>query len=814
MDEITTTIKKDNENIDDVLYLIKQNKFNVEILKKEHAIDINVITYYNENCALIEYEKNKYLIEEEARRITFRDDNQSTTKFIYNFDNLKDVIDKLKFKAIKIPNNEEDSCDSIDSEINEYWILVLFQKRDVVEIVKDKTELEKLIDKFNNRYSRNKIYISNLSLNSSYYFPDNKKDIINFEVLLMFIKDIKQFFVKDCNILYVVGPKGTSKSLFLMNYCYERNEANSEPILYINYRAIKACQKKNEKKNIFKKELIYLFFSEDELEKFYKRKTYEDITSEKLLKFIYNFIKDLLDNFENHFKKRILVVLDNFDDDNEEEITILNNLINLIKEENNRKKIKLIISGRCSFMYKKQYYYLKDELNIRTPNNREMLMYYNIELNKSIINDDNINNMIPPLFYFNTRNQNNLNDIIEEEREFCNKYNTFGMNYAILNEEKEIEISELEKYYQILPIDYIVFTKINNNKVSFKFHNKIFKNIIKKKIEFSIQADNFIYILKNFYKNRIAFGIFEEKLLILLLSYNKLDLENLQIREENRLEVFEIYQFKQSIYEQTNKPFIKNEPIIINQEYYLGKNYDLVILIPIPSINSYKAIFIQIGSNKSIDQINTIIKDLKKNKIKYINGIKKFIGVDITDVELVFIFDKDTQINLFKKNKISGAEYCIKKNIIFYLFSIENFRLYSTDNMIEFSLKKNFETFKPKAKHKRNYNESKGDFSFLSANEIKLINNFIHDNILSNYIIIQGGCNIGNLNQYEKDSIYIYYNTNKRIYIIKQHCYVINNGELIKILKKTININENFQSKKLVKRDVSKKLYKRIKKEF
>ena len=134
--------------------------------------------------------------------------------------------------------------------------------------------------------------------------------------------------------------------------------------------------------------------------------------------------------------------------------------------------------------------------------------------------------------------------------------------------------------------------------------------------------------------------------------------------------------------------------------------------------------------------------------------------------------------------------------------------------MIEFSLKKNFETFKPKAKHKRNYNESKGDFSFLSANEIKLINNFIHDNILSNYIIIQGGCNIGNLNQYEKDSIYIYYNTNKRIYIIKQHCYVINNGELIKILKKTININENFQSKKLVKRDVSKKLYKRIKKEF
>jgi hypothetical protein len=56
------------------------------------------------------------------------------------------------------------------------------------------------------------------------------------------------------------------------------------------------------------------------------------------------------------------------------------------------------------------------------------------------------------------------------------------------------------------------------------------------------------------------------------------NLENLQIREENRLEVYEIYQFKQSIYEQTDKAFKKNESIIINQEYYLGQNYDLLIL--------------------------------------------------------------------------------------------------------------------------------------------------------------------------------------------------------------------------------------------
>ena len=81
-----------------------------------------------------------------------------------------------------------------------------------------------------------------------------------------------------------------------------------------------------------------------------------------------------------------------------------------------------------------------------------------------------------------------------------------------------------------------------------------------------------------------------------------------------------------------------------------------------------------------------------------------------------------------------------------------------------------------------------------------------------NYIIFQGGCNIGNLNQYEKDSIYIYYNKNKRIYIINQHCYIIKDWKLIKILKKTININENFQSKKLVKINVPENLYKKSKK--
>ena len=35
--------------------------------------------------------------------------------------------------------------------------------------------------------------------------------------------------------------------------------------------------------------------------------------------------------------------------------------------------------------------------------------------------------------------------------------------------------------------------------------------------------------------------------------------------------------------------------------------------------------------------------DINQNKSKYIKGIKKYVGKDINDIYLVFIFDKDTQ---------------------------------------------------------------------------------------------------------------------------------------------------------------------------
>ena len=63
------------------------------------------------------------------------------------------------------------------------------------------------------------------------------------------------------------------------------------------------------------------------------------------------------------------LVIDNFEEDDDNEIIILQNLINLIKKEENRPKIRLILSGRCKFINKKQLLYLKNELNMKKTNN-------------------------------------------------------------------------------------------------------------------------------------------------------------------------------------------------------------------------------------------------------------------------------------------------------------------------------------------------------------------------------------------------------------------------------------------------------------
>ncbi len=182
------------------------------------------------------------------------------------------------------------------------------------------------------------------------------------------------------------------------------------------------------------------------------------MSTSELMKDILEFVTHLLNIYKNTFRKKIIAIIDNFDTDNDEEISSIQNLINLIKTEEHRNKIKLIVSGNSKFLNSKLLLYLKNELNFENPNNGEVLSYYNIELNEK--NDIKSS----PLYYYkikNIKSENELNSFKEEstsqEIKKFEKYNIYGIHYSLLNSDKNIEISELESYYDILPIEYLVF---------------------------------------------------------------------------------------------------------------------------------------------------------------------------------------------------------------------------------------------------------------------------------------------------------------------------------------------------------------------
>ena len=96
---------------------------------------------------------------------------------------------------------------------------------------------------------------------------------------------------------------------------------------------------------------------------------------------------------------------------------------------------------------------------------------------------------------------------------------------------------------------------------------------------------------------------------------------NLIFLQNNKLEVEELYYFITSKYEKYEGNIVPNEPILVTQSNYNGKNFDLLIMIPIKdSSDEYDAIFVQIGLNKKSSDIKALVKDILKNDTKYKNG--------------------------------------------------------------------------------------------------------------------------------------------------------------------------------------------------
>ena len=268
--------------------------------------------------------------------------------------------------------------------------------------------------------------------------------------------------------------------------------------------------------------------------------------------------------------------------------------------------------------------------------------------------------------------------------------------------------------------------------------------------------------------------------------------------EQNLLEVNEIFKFKNDNIVKISQIIENGSPIIITQENFLGESYDLLVLIPKKENDTYiyKAYMTQIGTNKNKEQIDKIKSDFNTDKKKYLSGIKKFIdnNIKITDIELLFIFDKETQNKLIlRKTNINflGSKYCIQNGIRFYCFSLENFKLYKTFDNKNYYIIDEFGDFNKYIKKPwQSYASER--FSFLVEEEINFINSKINGDI-RDVLNIFYRSNTKVMDEIEKEKIYILMNDINKYYIIKGKIYNFINDSFTLIRKKDIDKNEKFE---------------------
>ena len=656
------------------LYCIKENNFTLDQHFKDICnFEFEVWEQDSTDCYIL-LDGEGYLIYQNSRIIDFIVDGESNKKFIYSSEYLKKVFDELQIEYYSI--KEEKLDNSLDSQVSDEEILNIFENQEIKTIYKIKSNCEKYLDLFKNRHHK-LLKISDLSLNSKFYYPNNYNDDINKKIYIDYSKYIYKKLWTNENIIYLIGPKGTSKSIFLMYFLAIYN-IEKNPILYINYQVMKSLELK-ERKNIFKKEMVYLFFKKEYMKDFYQSKYHKIIKKEtNLLKALKTFVNNLINIYENTFNKKVTLIIDNFNENEKKTCDELEELIKLVKD--NKGKIRLILSGHSKLLNNKLKLFIKNK-SFESKIDDEILIQFNLKLEGV--------NEIKSLPAFNYRK--NINDselekvLLKEEIEYCKKFNIFGMHYSIINNGNHINLEELIDHFDILPIDYLDFIINSNNSITFNFHNKLYEKAVKKSIKVKIEETSLKVLLKEEDKSQLIKGIYEEKLLTLLISYNKLNLDNIKTSENNLLEVKQIVNFKNNDLSKTTNKIDKGMPIIVTQELFQGAHYDLLVLIPqiIEDKIYYTPYMIQIGTNKTKNQIEIIKKDFESNKNNYMNGIKAYIDNDIKlfDIQLVFIFDRNTQELLKKKNtKIeeNGSKYCIFKKIKFCLFSLKDYYLYKT----------------------------------------------------------------------------------------------------------------------------------------
>ena len=682
---------KEFYTINDIIDL--NDKIKIEIIRLNTFFLIDIIDKYNSNL-----NKTNVLLGNEARIINFIDKEQKIIyiHFIHNVNYLSEVMEKRNFKSyyispeeykIKIHNLSNSEKEQQDDSSNPYSIsssqniLMVFSSLSIQIIYKYYNTPILSEKNFQNRFIKKINKLKDLSNTAKYYYKNIDQQFILFDEYDNIItKKISEFtYYSKALVLYLYGPKGSSKSTFLI---YSRNLLNALKIntLYLDVNTIK--RKDNiERKRIILHELLYLFKDVTEMKEIEKKKIFHNIayTGDDPLQYIYYFLQNLFqavifkDN-KYDYKGKIIIIIDNIYDENNKVKESIESIISLTDKFMGN--VKLIICGNGRYFNEKfiELYKSKCFQTIGLYQNSLILSIDKQNIEKQIKNSNEFLKYSLKFNYLYKDNQNILdfeNKIIKEEEKYLEKYDFLGLFFCEeLNNKKIIreDILKDKTIFFKIPLEYFEITENKDDKsLNFVFFHSVYQKSIKNKIGFEVKNGILTKLLKEEGFPSTFLGICFEKIITLLLMYNKLKIYNLFFEEKNIKEIKDLNILKDDNY---NGPIFKIEnkdkPILLLQENFYRPNYEIIILSK--HNNKQCANFVQIGVDKNQEKIEKILNDLKTYENNYKKNIAKAFGFDSGDIIicLLFIFDLSHQE---EKDYSSGTQICNDKKINYYLFS-------------------------------------------------------------------------------------------------------------------------------------------------
>lgn len=346
--------------------------------------------------------------------------------FIYNVKLLRNILKNLKFESyyVRIPNDikkesdpknsksskdskdsksSENSSKSKDSIISNEDLSNIFYKTNINCIYNENFFPIISEENYKKRFKQTIEYLKDLSIEAYKYYNEYSNNKFYY---FNEYEDICEKFIEYLDgdysqVLYLFGPKGNSKSTFLL-YCinYFKERGTDFRTLYFNIRFLRD---KNfyEIKNILSHELLYLFENEKEMEEIAKKKIFHLIYGNDIFELIYSFISNLIKalNIDIKSDRKIIFILDNIFCNNEEK----DNLIKIINLTNSCfKQNKFILSGKGAFfnkkfieLFKNGYY---ENLGINLKENF-FILNINFDTIKKIFNNTNkTNEKLYPLY--------------------------------------------------------------------------------------------------------------------------------------------------------------------------------------------------------------------------------------------------------------------------------------------------------------------------------------------------------------------------------------------------------------------------------